>query len=227
MIVVTICLAESGEGEKCRYIDNCLDMEECENILKGRKIEKMCSPGLFCRKEHKVRCVVIGVCVNTSSAIDSGEYKDTNVILFSLIIKIIIYTEARCLQNPNVNSSRCSLDGNYLCSSTEKKDSRSLIQTCYNITSGEPLKVVRRRSEADVSQESCRRRNLKSCRTHNGISVLSGDKVDDPNNRCSYCLCKDGVIDRTMCKTNPRCVQSPNSCTWKGRTIPHGKVSVN
>ena len=139
-------------------------------------------------------------------------------------VNITISTEAKCLRNPSVSSSRCSLDGNYLCSSTVKKDARSLIQTCYNITSGEPLKVVTRRSEADVSQENCRRRNLKHCRTHNGIIVLSGDKVDDPNNRCSYCLCKRGVIDRTMCKTNSRCVQSPESCTLNGRTIPHGRV---
>ena len=66
--------------------------------------------------------------------------------------------------------------------------------------------------------------NFDACRTNNGIAVLSGDRVDDPNNRCSYCLCKDGVIDRTVCKVNTRCVQSPNSCTVNGRTILDGRV---
>ncbi|KAI6646616.1 hypothetical protein LOD99_12737 [Oopsacas minuta] len=197
------CESESEVGERCRYLDSCLDKEDCQMLLSGRKIEQICSPGLFCREIQRYDCIVIGECVSIENA--------SNI-------------EARCLQEQGTSSSHCSLNGNYKCSSTEKNADGSVIQTCYNITSGETIKTIERRSETDVIQEYCRRRSLATCRTGNGIVVLSGDAVDDPNDRCSYCLCDNGVMDRSVCRTNPRCVQAPENCHFDGRIIPHGRV---
>ena len=134
--------------------------------------------------------------------------------------------EAGCLKDQNSDKSHCSPDGNYKCSSSEATDNGDIIQTCYNRTTGRPIKQTKRNANAEKYniEENCRRENFASCRTRNGRVVLSGDYVEDPNNPCSYCMCHDGEIDRSMCRRNLRCILAPKDCKIGGRTISHGRV---
>ena len=131
--------------------------------------------------------------------------------------------EARCIRNVAADVSRCSLDGDYRCYETESTDDGRERQTCYNPATGVATKTVISDSLEDVARIECRE-NLATCTAISGKRVLSGDRVDDPNDRCSYCLCKNGTISRTQCITIPNCVPNPRDCTFKGETVPHGKT---
>ena len=130
--------------------------------------------------------------------------------------------EARCLRDVAADSSRCSVDGDYRCSTTETSEGR-VTQTCFNPATGDVTRRVATDSSEEVAKVDCREQ-LDTCTTISGREVLSGDRVDDADNRCSYCLCKDGVIDTGNCEINTYCDPSPSDCTFNGETIPDGRV---
>ena len=170
-----------AEGDSCTYIKNCFNREDCPSQVSGERREKLCGERLFCRATSPTTdCVVTGMCVGVGSAASD---------------------EAKCLMEGS-DDTRCSADGNYLCSITETRDNGETVQTCYDTDTGMVIRTnilddTQRNGEVDC------RESLDSCTSISKRVVLSGEKVDNPNDRCSYCLCKDGVIDLTQCVRKP------------------------
>ena len=194
MYIVT----EIAEGGSCSYIKNCVD---CPSLVSGERREELCSGRLFCRATSLTTdCVVKGMCVRVGSAeVD----------------------EASCLKDGS-DDSRCSADGKYLCSTTKTRDNGDIVQTCYNTDTGLVIRTNILDDDTQRNGEVDCRGSLDTCTSISNRVVLSGEKVDDPNDRCSYCLCKDGVIDSTKCVRKPNCSDNPADCTYKEAMITHG-----
>eukprot|EP00800_Vazella_pourtalesii_P015820 TRINITY_DN4355_c0_g2_i6.p1 TRINITY_DN4355_c0_g2~~TRINITY_DN4355_c0_g2_i6.p1 ORF type:complete len:446 (-),score=74.14 TRINITY_DN4355_c0_g2_i6:1155-2492(-) len=200
-----IIVIELDEGGSCSYIKNCVNREDCPSQVSGERREELCGRGLFCRAiSVTTDCVVKGICVRVDTATAD---------------------QAKCLKDGS-DDSRCSADGNYLCSTTETMDNGETIQKCYDTDTGVVIRTITLDDTQRKGEVDCRK-SLDSCTSISNRVVLSGEKVDNPNDRCSYCLCKDGVIDTTQCVRKPNCIDDPADCTSDGAIVTHGDTVTN
>ncbi|KAI6646613.1 hypothetical protein LOD99_12734 [Oopsacas minuta] len=131
--------------------------------------------------------------------------------------------EARCLKDAGANASRCSIDGNYICSITETGGDGVDVQTCYDTTTGEVLGTDRL-TDAGTKIDCRENYEYATCTSPSDRQVSTGDLVEMPDDRCNYCLCTDGVINNTQCEKKMGCIDVPTDCTFNGITVAHGET---